>query len=155
MKIRPAIEQDLVELIDWFPTETDAKTWAGPSIHFPLSLEQLKIDIQWDVAESFSLVDQDGNLVGFAQAFNKFGCKHLGRIIISPKQRGKKLGHELVAALLNTTAINGVCFSLFVYEDNTPAKTLYEKIGFVIQPNPEGQPAIEGCIFMVKKHSKA
>lgn len=151
MEIRPATEQDLVKLIDWFSTETDAKTWAGPFIHFPLNLEQLKIDIQWDVGKSFSLVNEDGNLLGFAQMFNKFGCKHLGRIVISPKLRGKNLGHELMAALLNTTAINGVCFSLFVYEDNIPAKTLYDNIGFVVQSSPEGQPEIEGCIFMVKK----
>ncbi len=43
MKIRPANEQDLAELSGWFLTESEAKNWGGPSIHFPLSLEQLKL----------------------------------------------------------------------------------------------------------------
>ena len=34
LKIRPANEQNLVELVGWFLTETDAITWAGPAAHF-------------------------------------------------------------------------------------------------------------------------
>jgi len=151
MKIRPANDQDLAKLSNWFLTEAEAKKWGDPSIHFPLSLEQLKIDIEWDVADSYALVDEGGNLIGFAQAFNKFGCKHLGRIVISPKMRGKKLGYKLMAALLNATGIDGMSFSLFVYEENIPAKNLYESLGFVVQAYPDGQSEIKGCIFMVKK----
>ena len=151
MKIRPANEQDLAELSGWFLTESEAKNWGGPSIHFPLSLEQLKIDIEWDVAQSYALVDKGDNLLGFAQAFNKFGYKHLGRIVVSPEMRGRKLGYKLMAALLNSVGTDGVSFSLFVYEDNIPAKSLYENIGFVVQSYPDGQPEIKCCIFMVKK----
>lgn len=151
MKLRPATEQDLLELTTWFSNETDVKTWAGPSIRFPFKLKQLKSDLQWDVAKSFSLVDKNENLLGFAQAFNRFGCNHLGRIVICPRLRGKKLGHKLMAALIDTTAMKGVNFSLFVYEDNVPAKTLYDNLGFIVQPIPEGCPEIEGCVFMVKK----
>ena len=151
MKIRPANEQDLAELSGWFLTEAETKNWGGPSIHFPLSLEQLKIDIEWDVAQSYALVDEGGNLLGFAQAFNKFGCKHLGRIVLSPEMRGRKLGYKLMAALLNSVGTDGVSFSLFVYADNIPAKNLYESIGFVVQAYPQGQPEIKGCIFMVKE----
>jgi len=151
VKIRPANEQDLAELSGWFLTEAETKNWGGPSIHFPLSLEQLKIDIEWDVAQSYALVDEGGNLLGFAQAFNKFGCKHLGRIVLSPEMRGTKLGYKLMAALLNSVGTDGVSFSLFVYADNIPAKNLYESIGFVVQAYPQGQPEIKGCIFMIKE----
>jgi len=151
VKIRPANERDLAELSGWFLTESEAKNWGGPSIHFPLSLEQLKIDIEWDVAQSYALVDKGDNLLGFAQAFNKFGYKHLGRIVVSPEMRGRKLGYKLMAALLNSAGMDGVSFSLFVYEDNIPAKSLYENIGFVVQSYPDGQPEIKCCIFMVKE----
>lgn len=151
MKIRPANEQDLPELSGWFLTESEAKNWGGPSIHFPLSLKQLKIDIEWDVAHSYALVDEDGNLLGFGQVFNKFGCKHLGRIVLSPEMRGRKLGYKLMAALLDSAGTNDVSFSLFVYEDNIPAKSLYESIGFEVRAYPEGQPGIKDCIFMVKE----
>ncbi len=56
MIIRPANEQDLAELSGWFLTESEAKNWGGPSIHFPLSLEQLKTDIEWDIAQIRSIV---------------------------------------------------------------------------------------------------
>ena len=144
MKIRPANEQDLTELSGWFLTESEAKNWGGPSIHFPLSLEQLKIDIEWDVAQSYALVDEGGSLLGFAQVFDKFGCKHLGRIVVSPEMRGKKLGYKLMAALLTSASRDGVSFSLFVYEDNIPAKSLYESIGFEVRAYPEGKPEIKG-----------
>ena len=151
MKIRLANEQDLAELSGWFLTESEAKNWGGPSIHFPLSLEQLKTDIEWDVAQSYALVDEGGSLLGFAQIFDKFGCKHLGRIVVSPGMRGRKLGYKLMAALLNSASQDGVNFSLFVYEDNIPARSLYESIGFEVRAYPEGQPEIKDCIFMVKE----
>ena len=151
MKIRHASDHDLEEVIGWFLTETEAKNWGGPKIHFPLSPEQLKIDIEWDVADSYAFIDEIGNLLGFAQVLNKFGYKHLGRIAISPEMRGKKLGYELMTALLNSTIIDGVGFSLFVYKDNIPAKKLYDSLGFVVQEYPNKQPKISGCIFMVKK----
>jgi ribosomal protein S18 acetylase RimI-like enzyme len=149
--IRPANEQDLAELSGWFLTESEAKNWGGPSIHFPMSLEQLKIDIEWDVAQSYALVDEGGSLLGFSQVFDKFGCKHLGRIVVSPEMRGRKLGYKLMAALLDPVSQDGVNFSLFVYEDNIPAKSLYESIGFEVRAYPEGQPEIKDCIFMVKE----
>jgi GNAT superfamily N-acetyltransferase len=151
VNIRSANEEDLAELSGWFLTESGAKNWGGPSVHFPLSMEQLKIDIEWDVAQSYALVDEGGILLGFAQAFNKFGCKHLGRIVVSPEMRGRKLGYKLMAALLNSASRDGVSFSLFVYEGNIPAKNLYESIGFEVRAYPEGQPEIKDCIFMVKE----
>jgi ribosomal protein S18 acetylase RimI-like enzyme len=151
MKIRLANEDDLLELFGWFLTESEAKNWGGPSIHFPLRLEQLKIDIEWNVAHSCALVEKSGDLLGFAQAFNKFGYKHLGRIVVSPKMRGKKLGYKLMVALLDSAGTKDLSFSLFVYEDNIPAKKLYESIGFEVRAYPEGRPEIKGCIFMVKE----
>ncbi len=65
--------------------------------------------------------------------------------------RGRKLGYKLMAALLDSAGTDDVSFSLFVYEDNIPAKSLYESIGFEVQAYPEGQPEIKGCIFMVKE----
>ncbi len=151
MKIRPANEQDLLELSGWFLSESEANNWGGPSIHFPLSLEQLKIDIEWNVAHSYALVEKNGDLLGFAQVFNKFGCKHLGRIVVSPKMRGRKLGYKLMAALLDSAGTSDVSFSLFVYKDNIPAKNLYESIGFEVRASPERRPEIKDCIFMVKE----
>ena len=151
MKLRQANEQDLSELAGWFLTESDAKNWGGPSIRFPLRPGQLIIDIEWHAALSYALVDDDGNLLGFAQVFNKFGCNHLGRIVISPEQRGRKLGRTLMTALLESCAGDDVNVSLFVYEDNIPAKKLYQSLRFEVRAYPKERSEIQGCIFMVKE----
>ena len=154
MEIGLATDQDLTEIISWFVTETEARKWGGPSIHFPLRLEQLKIDIEWGIADSYAFY-KSGNLFGFAQAFDKFGYTHLGRIAIDPKMRGKKLGRQLRSALINTTVVDGVSFSLFVYEDNLPGNKLYNSLGFEVHAYPYGLCQINGCIFMVKNNNKA
>ncbi len=151
MNIRPANEQDLLELFNWFLTESEARCWAGPSIHFPLNLEQLKTDIEWNNAQSYALVARDDRLLGFAQAFDKFGYRHLARIVVCPKMRGKKIGYELMSALLNSAGKNALDYSLFVYESNTAAKKLYENIGFKVQTCPEDQATRQDCVFMVKR----
>ena len=151
MKIRFANEQDLVVLASWFPTEKEAKNWGGPSIHFPISSKQLKIDIDWDTADSYALTDEAGRLIGFGQAFSKYGFRHLGRIALAPEMRGKKLSYSLMAALFESTGSEDMGFSLFVYEDNVSALKLYKHLGFVVQEFPDGKPEIKGCIFMVKK----
>ena len=76
VNIRPSNEQDLLIMLHWFQTEAEVKKWGGPSIHFPLNLEQLKKDIEWESADSYSFVDETNQFVGFSQVFNKFGCKH-------------------------------------------------------------------------------
>lgn len=151
MNIRVACEKDLVKILHWFHTEDEVIKWGGPLIHFPLDLEQLKVDIDWDFAESYAFVDGEDNLLGFSQVFNKFGYKHLGRIIIDPEKRGKKLAHKMLTAVQQIVGKGGHNLSLFVYEDNIPAKKLYEKMGFAVKPYPKGKKEIENCIFMVKE----
>lgn len=52
MNVRNANDEDLLKLLGWFSTESEVKSWEGPLIHFPLTLKQLKIDIEWSVASS-------------------------------------------------------------------------------------------------------
>ena len=151
MKLKLATEKDLVEVSGWFSSESEVRVWGGPSMHYPLTLEQLKIDIDWEVAKTYSLVDSLDNLLGFAQVRNRFGYFHLARIVVSPLMRGKKLGYKLMTALLNSVDTKNVGFSLFVYSDNIAAINLYKSIGFEAQSFPEGQLGIEDCLFMVKK----
>ena len=104
------------------------------------------------IAQSYVLVKKSGDLIGFAQAFNKFGYIHLGRIVVSPKMRGRKLGYKLMAALLDSVAEYDVSFSLFVFEHNIPAKKMYERIGFKVQTYPVERQEVKDCTFMVKNN---
>ncbi|WP_445777010.1 GNAT family N-acetyltransferase [Shewanella sp.] len=150
MNVRNANDEDLLKLLSWFSTESEVKNWGGPLIHFPLTLNQLKIDIEWSVASSYAFVGQNSDLIGFAQVFNKYGFRHLGRIVISPEMRGKKLGAKLMESLLDSVSESDSSFSLFVYDKNIPAKRLYERLGFEERTYPEGRHEIKGCSFMVK-----
>lgn len=151
MKIKQATEEDLSVISGWFSNITEATNWGGPSIPFPLELEKLKIAISWDEACSYAFINELSHVIGFAQVFYKFGCKHLSRIVISPRLRGKGMGYELMDTLIHSIANDGLDSSLFVYNVNVPAKKLYENIGFEIQDYPEEREHIEGCVFMVKK----
>lgn len=151
MKVKQATKEDLSVISSWFSNKTEAINWGGPSIPFPLDLEELKIAISWDEADSYAFINEFDHVIGFAQVFYKFGYKHLGRITISPNLRGKGMGYELMDTLINSTIDNGLDYSLFVYNVNVPAKRLYENIGFEIHDYPEEREHIEGCLFMVKK----
>jgi len=151
MNIRRANDKDLLELLSWFFTEADVKNWGGPLIHFPLSIKQLKIDIEWNMASSYAFLGQGGELIGFAQVFNKYGFRHLGRIVVSPLMRGKKIGIKLMNALLESAKEDNLSFSLFVYDTNIPAKRLYERLGFEEKNYPKERQEVSGCSFMVKK----
>ncbi len=151
MYLRQATENDLKKLSGWFLSKSEVKNWGGASIHFPLILEQLKIGLEWNTAHSLALVGNHYDLIGFAQIFDKFCFKHLGRIIVSPEMRGKKIGYTLMTALLDPDGTTDVNFSLFVYEDNIAAKRLYENIGFKSRAYLKGQQKSKGRIFMIKE----
>lgn len=151
MIIKLATEKDLIQVFAWIPSETEAKKWGGPLIPFPLDLENLKIAISWKHENSYAFINEMGILIGFAQVLNKYGYKHFARIIVSPNSRGKGLGYKLMNTLINSTANNCLDYSLFVFENNSPAKKLYENLGFVIHDYPDEIEYIEGCLFMVKK----
>ncbi len=154
MKLRKSEEIDLATLSTWFKSQHEAIRWGGPKIRYPIEFTQLKEDLQWGTARSYSLVD--GNeLLGFAQLFDRFGCNHLGRVAIHPEKRGKKLGHELVSSILELKNVMHKNFSLFVYEDNPAAIKLYQNFAFEFQPYPEGLPNKKGSLFMVKKASQS
>ncbi len=65
--------------------------------------------------------------------------------------RGKNLSYKLLAILQKEIATDGKKFSLFVYQDNIPAKRLYEKTGFIVNSYSEDKKEIKGCVFMVKE----
>lgn len=152
MKLRKSEEKDLTTLSTWFNSQYEATQWGGPMIRYPIDIIQLKEDLQWGTARSYSLVDKD-ELLGFAQVFDRFGFNHLGRVAIHPEKRGQKLGHKLVSLILELK--NGIHknFSLFVYEDNPAAIKLYQNLDFKFQPCPKELPTKKGSLFMVKRIS--
>jgi ribosomal protein S18 acetylase RimI-like enzyme len=131
LNLRNAKSEDLKTIISWIPDEDTCKLWAGPQVRFPLNIESLSKDIEFSDNNSFCLIDNE-SIVAFGQLLEKEnGYLHLARIIVAPSKRAMGYGRSLCNALLKITRQRGCGkISLNVYQNNTNAFKLYEKLGF-------------------------
>ncbi len=149
MQLRSTNENDIELLLTWFKSHNEVKNWGGPKVRFPLYLEQFKKDIGFNIIKSFSLL-YDNEVVGFVQTFDRFGCIHIGRVLICPNKRGNGLGIKLIKLLFDRYKSSKLSYSLFVYKDNIRAKNLYEKLGFKVSCSSTGYEEKNNCFFMKK-----
>ncbi|MCP3958841.1 MAG: GNAT family N-acetyltransferase [bacterium] len=148
--LAPTTEEQLPELMTWFPDAVSCAVWGGPEHRFPFTEATFREDIHWGELPSYSLIDDGGALLGFGQYYARVGLCHLARLAITPNRRGAGLGARLVQGLCRVGCDDlsvDVC-SLFVMADNTPAVRLYEKLGFVTMPYP-GDFSLPGTVYMV------
>jgi len=135
--------------VNWLPNQFEARRWGGPSISYPVVVEILQREIQWNTHRSYSLAANE-KLVGFAQIAQRFGMNHVCRVVIDPDMRGLRLGWKLLSLLFDATLEEGRDYSLFVFEDNEVAVGLYRKLGFVVAEHPAEVTNMAACFFMVK-----
>jgi ribosomal protein S18 acetylase RimI-like enzyme len=131
MCLRKAKVADLKTIISWIPDETACKTWAGPLVRFPLSIESLSKDIEFSDNNSYCLTKGEA-IIAFGQLIPKEkGRLHFARIIVDPSKRAMGYGKRLCNALLHIANQKGYKkISLNVYRNNTNALKLYENLGF-------------------------
>ena len=80
----------------------------------------------WLVAEI------DGALAGYIGSQSVLGESDVMNIAVSPDYRRQGIGEKLVLALVEELKKHGNhCLSLEVRPSNTPARALYEKLGFL------------------------
>lgn len=136
---------DYHELASWIADAEQARRWAGPNLPYPFTADALEalLELPGINVSSFCLVDARG-MCGFGQFWQPLPAAvsasaaiensvHLGRIIISPHQRGRGLGRALMEQLI-TKAIEvtgASAITLRVYRSNVAAATLYRQFGFV------------------------
>lgn len=149
-RLIPATEPHLIELSAWFKSESEAICWGGSTIRFPILVTQLMVDIQWDNGLSFSLMEND-RLLGFAQAFERYGFYHLCRIAVHPRNRGEGFGKLLMRKLLDRVEFDQRGFSLFVYASNRSARKFYEAMGFHYDTCPDEKKPNAESLFMVRQ----
>ena len=132
--------------------------WAGPSVRFPLVLEHLKEDIHFSEENTLSMINDRKALLGIGQLIQKEKNRlHMARIIVSPNHRGKGFGSRLCRLLIREgrKTYGEVNFSLNVYPHNTNAVRLYEKLGFVPDPESAGPKVKEKSMRMILKADHA
>ena len=158
MILRSSTNDDLSVLISWITDKDACRIWAGPSVRFPLALEPLKQDIHFSEENTFSMLNENGALLGIGQLIQKETCRlHMARVIVSPLQRGKGLGSLLCRLLMSEgrKRFGEINFSLNVYSNNTNALRLYKKLGFKLHPESLGSRGEEKSLYMILKPNGA
>jgi ribosomal protein S18 acetylase RimI-like enzyme len=148
MNFRPAIKTDLKTVMTWIPDAESCLIWAGPRVKFPLELEQLYQDIEFEKILTYSLYDEKELLaLGQIRMFeNNRG--HLSRIVVNPSSRGKGIGRIFGGELINEAKkLNCRTISLNVVKDNLIAISLYKKLGFMI-PSKQPDNVRENIVYM-------
>lgn len=156
MKLVPATDDHVSEIMGWFPDRRSCQIWGGPEFRFPFTDLTFLEDTRHRELPSYGLVDADDRPIGFGQYYLRLGRCHLGRLVVSPEHRGRSFGRWLIGGLVEIGARHlGVdeC-SLFVATDNTSAIGLYRKLGFVETRYPEDDASVASYVYMVVPRAK-
>lgn len=84
-----------------------------------------------DLAHYYSAFDLDGNLTGYAGAWQVLDEAHITTIAVKQELKRKKIGEALLIKILSDCYKNEIKYiTLEVRVSNTAAISLYEKYGF-------------------------
>ncbi len=152
MNLCATTKQHIETMMGWVRDRESCSNWGGPKFRFPFTESSFIDDVCWERLPSYSLVGEDGSLVGFGQYYPREGRCHLARLIISPAYRNQGLGRLLVARLIETGCKDlGVTeCSLFVLKHNKVACACYRSVGFKPAACLGEIPELEGCLYMVR-----
>ncbi|MCB2106529.1 MAG: GNAT family N-acetyltransferase [Rhodobacteraceae bacterium] len=144
IRLEPFTADDIGRLIEWIPDATALLQWAGPTLSWPLTPEQLARDVAALRPDGpymmFKAIDEAGEVVGHIE-IKSIDRTHanamLGRILVAPLARGRGLSAPITRAAL------AVCFDqlklhrvgLRVFAHNTAAIKSYRRVGFQIEGN--------------------
>jgi ribosomal-protein-alanine N-acetyltransferase len=96
----------------------------------PWTLDALEAEMKQNPNAYYVVADQDG-IVGFAGLWHIADEGHITNIAVKQSHRGQGLGEDLLTALIAAgRALVLRAMTLEVRVSNTPARTLYEKLGF-------------------------
>ena len=138
IRLEPLTSNDFLRLINWIDSERELVQFAGPIFSYPLTEKQLTEYINKEGLTPKKIVDiESGEVIGHCELnfLNEF--PRLSRILIGNKKyRGKGFGKRLVEIMVDEIQKikPSEIIELRVFEQNINAVKLYEKMGFVIQP---------------------
>jgi ribosomal protein S18 acetylase RimI-like enzyme len=147
-----AANDDIDELMAWFPDAKAIKVWGGPHFRYPFSRDTFHDDCRWRDMATFCVRDPQERFTAFGQFYAKHERINLARLVVHPDLRSRGIGKRLVAMLMQfgRTLMPLDEYSLFVYRDNTPALKCYESMGFVIRDYPYDDPLVDACFYLTR-----
>ncbi len=143
---------DIDQLMAWFPDAKAVKVWGGPHFRYPFSRDTFHTDCHWRDMATFCVRDPQNRFTAFGQFYAKHERINLARLVVHPDLRGAGIGKRLVAMLMQVgrTLMSLDEYSLFVYRDNTAALKCYKSMGFVIRDYPFDDPLVEACFYLTR-----
>jgi RimJ/RimL family protein N-acetyltransferase len=136
------------DLISWVDSEELLMQFAGPSLSFPLTAEQLDKSLEDKNRYAFTIVDIDTKeKIGHCEIYLMENSAKLGRILIGKEQyRGKGVGEQIVKKLTEFAQryMDRKEIELYVFDWNIAAIKCYEKCGFKIRPEKILERKIKG-----------
>lgn len=131
-----------------------AATLEAENFSEPWSAESFMEELRRD--SSVYMVAYDGNkLVGVCGLVASFDEGEILNVSVKKEYRKQGIALRMLQCLLNEAEQKGIRhFTLEVREGNVPARTLYEKLGFVcegIRPNFYRNPAENAAIYWLHK----
>ncbi|MFT5846329.1 MAG: RimJ/RimL family protein N-acetyltransferase [Psychroserpens sp.] len=138
IKLEPFTTKDFLQLIHWINSERELVQFAGPLFTFPLTEDQLKTYINKEKIDPKKIIDiESGEVIGHCELNFSNKVPRLSRILIGDKKfRGKGLGTQIIelmiAEIQNIQPTYKV--DLKVFRWNEKALQLYERTGFIVEP---------------------
>ena len=135
LALREFEPRDDRELIGWFASPDELRRFAGSSLRWPLDEHQLQAVRDGANLSPFSayLAPEAYPALGHIELVRlaEPGAVRFARVALAPRMRGRGLGRELISlALARARRWDARHVDLFVFEDNEPARRLYESFGF-------------------------
>lgn len=136
--LEPFTIEDFLPLIHWIDSERELVQFAGPLFTFPLTKEQLTIYSSKEHLVPKKIVDiESGEVIGHCELNFSNKVPRLSRILIGNKNfRGKGLGTQIIQLMIdeiqNIQSTDKVELKVFGW--NNKALQLYERTGFIIEP---------------------
>lgn len=129
---RPRTNADLPVIASWVPDAEAVYAFAGPWMTWPFLPSDLDDLHKRPGATAWMLDTGEGEPVGHVQLTPADDALRIGRLIVDPTVRGQGWGRRILLLALEHARARGVPrVQLGVLASNTPARRLYESLGFV------------------------
>lgn len=141
------------KLISWIDTAEFLMQFAGPSLSFPLTSEQLDKSLSDPNRFAFQAMGSPSEaVIGYCEIFLTVNSALLGRIIIGDQKfRSEGYGRIIVNQLIDYAheTLQQTIIELNVFDWNVSTINCYKKCGFVFNPDKRSVREINGKTWNV------
>ena len=151
-RLKPAIDEDIDELMGWFDTQRSINEWGGPNFRYPFDRETFVEDCHWPDMATYCVYSEKKIMCAFGQLYERDRRINLARLIAHPHMRGQGIGRRLVTMLMTigVELFELKEYSLFVYRDNAPALKCYQSLGFEMHDYPPDESMADVCYYLTR-----